>query len=562
MEMPRSANLVFERRIKGHLPVTRLAVSNSGEVMIAVPDEVRPRLYHLLRIAAAGEWSEISEFSVEKLQSVDFSGDGSVFVAITDDDVYVFREGAKTRFFTDRRETYSAVSVSASGDLFVVGLADMILSSHSVTLASTSRGAIWVKDMPFSVAGARISADARRILVGSEEGSAVLLDNQREVLWQLDWSDSITAMAISNSGEVSVVGTKSGAVLTVGESGNRLFDETRGTEIVDCALSGDGKLIAVARGASPDSGIVEFFCDDGTPVLEHSTGGRIASVACSQDGAFTAISCKDGTLLILEITQEMTRACAVSASKALLDDGCAALDEGDCAAAVDNLAKYLESCPGDVDACRKLIEAQDALIRKHIEEAERLISEGDSPRAAEDLEAAATIRPYDTGVFPQVTAVRERLISDSLDRVASLAKEGKFEEALAKAEAVIRLDLTNLRAREILGRLESDLVVRYLADAEKASAAGKSSRAVQLLEKAAAIQPTPEVHARLTKARAAQALDAGLALYEAKKFSQAVFQFRKALSLDPGNAEAQKHIEYAEGLRQDDTLFDRFSKLE
>lgn len=562
MEMPRSANLVFERRIKGHLPVTRLAVSGSGEVMIAVPDEIRPRLYHLIRITAAGEWSEISAFSVEKLQYVDFSEDGRTFAAITDDDVYVFREGAKTRFFTDRRETYSAVSVSASGEFFVVGLADMILSSYSVTLASTSSGAIWVKDMPFSVAGVRISADARRILVGSEEGSAVLLDNHRGVLWQLDWSDSITAMAVSNSGEVSVVGTKSGALLAVGEAGNQLFDEARGGQIVACAMSRDGKLIAVAREVGSDAGIVEFFCDDGTPVLEHSTAARIASIACSPDGAFTAISCEDGTLLILEVTQETTRACAASASKALLDDGCAALEKGDYATAADTLAKYLDSCPGDVDACRKLVEAQDALIRKHIEEAERLTSEGDSARASEEFEAAARVRPYDPRVFPRVNAIRERLLSDSLDRAASLAKEGKLEEALAKAEAVIRLDFTNLRAREILGRLEGDLVVRYLADAEKASAAGESVEAVELLEKAAAIQPTTEVQARLTKARATQALDAGLALYEAKKFSQAVFQFRKALSLDPDNAEAQKHIEYAESFRQDDTLFDRFSKLE
>jgi hypothetical protein len=43
---------------------------------------------------------------------------------------------------------------------------------------------------------------------------------------------------------------------------------------------------------------------------------------------------------------------------------------------------------------------------------------------------------------------------------------------------------------------------------------------------------------------------------------QAIAQFRKALGIDPANAEALKHLDYAQNLAQDDTLSDRFTRLE
>jgi tetratricopeptide (TPR) repeat protein len=59
-----------------------------------------------------------------------------------------------------------------------------------------------------------------------------------------------------------------------------------------------------------------------------------------------------------------------------------------------------------------------------------------------------------------------------------------------------------------------------------------------------------------------EALAEGLALYEAGKYPQAIAQFRKVLGIDPENAEAPKHLDYAENLAHDDTLSDRFTRLE
>lgn len=558
----RASNLTFERRIKGHLPVTRLAVTDSGTVMVVVPDDHQPRLYHLTCFAATGDWREIGSFSVEKLQQIDFSGSGSIFVATTDDDVYVFRDNTKKRFFTERRDIYTAVSVSSSGDHFAVGSADMILSSHSVTLARTHGGQVWIKDLPFSVTDIRISDDGARVLAGSEDGMAVMLDEFRSLVWQFEGGDPITALGVSQSGDISVIGTSGGVVHVIGDAGNKLWDVARDGRIVDCAMSHDGQLIAIARVKAVGSGVIEFFSSDGTPVLEHDLTCTVTSVACSPNGNYAAISCDDGVLQILEITPAPGRAHTESRARYLRDTGFADAANGDHRAAVEKLTEYLTLSLADVEACAKLVEAGAAQVESLLLETERLMSDGDTINAAKVLRSAGSLLPYDRGVFDRTSEVRERLMMDSLARALSLAGEGRLEDAIAEAEEVIALDFTNCHAREVLGKLEGDLVSKYTTDADVASSAGHLADAVGLLEKALAIRPSPDIQEKLAHARAKQALEDGLALYQAKKFSQAVFQFRKALSIDPDNVEAKKYIEYSESLRQDDMLFDRFSKLE
>jgi len=562
MNQLHTADLIFERRIKGHLSVTRFAVSNSGSVMVAVPDLHQPRLYHLVRIAASGDWEESGTFSVETLAHIDFSEDGRVFVAATDDDIYVFRDDVKKRFFPDRRDNYTAVSVSSSGEFLAVGSADMILSGYSVTLARTSGGQVWTKDLPFSVTSVRMAADASRILVGSDEGPAIMLDSSRNTIWELHGADPIAGAVVSNSGDTSVLGTRGGAVQAVGALGNRLWEMVGDGPVADCAISGDGKLIVVARKTAAGSGLLELYSSDGTPMLEHRVTPAVTSVACSTGGRFAAVSCEDGTLQILEITLAPARARSAGVVKALYKEGCAAAGKGDHAGALQKFTRVLELHPSHADACRKLVEVRTQFVRKRIEEAERLASEGALARSVQGLQAAAEVSPYDREVFEKLAAARERLISDALAGASSLADSGRLEEAFEKVEDVIQLDFANVQAREYLGKLEDALVARYMADADAALEAGQPAKAVQVLEKAAALRLSPEVQEHLARARARQAFHEGVALYEAKKYSQAVFQFRKVLSIDPRNAEAEKYIEYAESLRQDDALLDRFSKLE
>ena len=308
--------------------------------------------------------------------------------------------------------------------------------------------------------------------------------------------------------------------------------------------------------------MVEFYDINGVALLEHGDISEVTSVACSRDGRFAAISCDDGTLQILEVTLASARARSADMVKSLFEEGCAAAEKGDHAVALQTLTRLLELSPCHLDACRKLAEVRDEFACKRIEDADRLASDGEPARAVQELQAAAEVCPYDARVFEKLTAARENLIRDALAASSSFAAGGRLEEALAKVEDVIQLDPANVQAREQLSKLEDALVAKHVSEADAALVAGQPERAVHFLERASDLRSSPELQKRLANARARQAFDEGLALYEAKKYSQAAFQFRKVLNIDPDNAEAQKYIEYAESLRQDDTLFDRFSKLE
>jgi len=514
MTLLHTADLVFDRRIKGHIPVTRLAVSDSGTVMVAVPDQYQPRLYHLIRLSVSGEWKDLGTFSVETVRAVDFCEDGRFFTAITDDDLYAFDEGEKTRLFPERRENYLALSIGSTGELFAFASSDMILSSNSVTLAKTSGSQVWVKSLSADVTGIRLAPDASGILIGADDGTAMMLSAGRDIIWELDGEDSITAVDMSHAGEISVLGDKAGKVQAVGVRGNKLWEQD-GMGLADCVVSGDGRLIAVGRKTSSGQGIVELLLGDGTPVLEHGTVSGVSRIASSPDGKYIAISCEDGTLQVLEITLSPGR--SVEKAQSLYDEGLSAAKNGDYAEANRKFTEVLDVYPSHVDACRRLIEVQSKLADEH-----------------------------------------SAMISKALASAKSLAEKGKFEEALAKLDEIIRVDFANADAREQLASVEDALAGQCILDAEKSEAA----EAVSLLERAAALRLTPDIEKRLAHARAKLAFDNGMALYEAQKFSQAVFQFKKVLSIDPGNAEAQKYIQYAESLRQDDVLFDRFSKLE
>jgi len=56
-----------------------------------------------------------------------------------------------------------------------------------------------------------------------------------------------------------------------------------------------------------------------------------------------------------------------------------------------------------------------------------------------------------------------------------------------------------------------------------------------------------------------------MAAYNEKRYSEAVFQFKKVLARDPGHAEAKRYLNFAQKFAQDATtesLTDRFSRLE
>lgn len=556
-----SANLILERMIRGHLPVTRYSVSAVGSVMIAVPDPNQTRLYHLGRQSHTGEWEETSSFSVEKVRYWDLAAAGDAFVVATADDIYYFSGGQKSRPLAGRRDSHVGVSITASGESFAAASADMLMSSYSVTLVSTAGRTQWTLDLPVTLTGVQISPDGSLIAAGSEEGTLCLIRSDRQVAWEFDAGEPISTVCLPSSDGTVIFGTRSGLVAAVRDAGKLWVVEGDGS-VTACAGTSDGKMIAVARDGGDDTHTVECVTEDGKFVLGHSAPAAVISVACSDDGRYLALSCRDGSLQGVEVEGRSNRTADAQQAFGLYENALSMASRGEFADAVSALTRALEVNPTDTRAALELAETAHALVHDSLHRAEEALAIGDYADVAGRLDTAwrNCILAPDTAA--EVLSARRRAADRMLGRARELAGKDAVDDALDLVKTLISLEPTNTDARELLGRIEREITGRVVREADEVLASGNAREAVRLLEQAYDRDPSDAVGERLKRARAEEALAEGLALYQERKFSQALFQFRKALSLDPGNADALKHIEYAENLSEDSTLHDRFSRLE
>lgn len=562
MNQPAAANLIIDKCFRGHLPVADLALSDSGEVMIAIPDEYRARVYHVISIAPECEPKEIGFFSMEKPSKTASSADGRFLVAATDDKIYTFVDGIKSRLFADRRNAYTDISVCSSGEYFVVSGADMMASDHTVTLARTSGSEVWTKSLPFSITAARISSDGGRILVGSEEGKAMLLDSSRRILWQMEEIEPITTGAISTSGELSAFLTKTGSVVAISGDGERLWHLEGVGYGKACAIAAQGGMIAAANLCPDLTDRLSLYSPDGNPLFAHDPRQGIRSIACSPNGRFVAISCEDGTLQVLEIVVSTCEKSDAEKAKGILDEACSLAEGDDRVMALEKLREALELAPAEVDACRRYVEIRDACVGEMLFDSDKAEASGDLCAAYEALESAWDLNRFNEVLFGRITSLRNRLIESLFADAESLSDAGRLEEAIVSLQKILKLDMANYAARHELGRLEQSLTDSCVREARSLADDGHPGQAVAMLEKAYSRRPTMEIHQELLKVQAAQALFEGLQAYEEKMYARAILLFKKVLSIDPDNSEASRYMEYSRNIGRDDALSSRFSKLE
>jgi len=554
-------NLIFEKKIRNHIPVTRMAVSDFGDVMLAVPDAYQPRLYRLARISPLGTSAELGTFSVEKVQHADLSPDARVFVVDTIDDVYVFRDWEKKRFFPNSRSNYGNISLSASGEVFVVALADMIASSHSVALVNTGGAQVWVKSFPVNITSLRISTDALYVLVGFGDGSAVLLDAGRKIVWRREFDYPVSSVAVSPDGELSVVCTRDGLVYGIGKEGNCLWETDCESPVVNTAIDSIGANIVIASNSDDRSGMIRFLSRDGMQRVEHYTRSGINSIAISPNGRFLAVSSQDGTFAIMEVNQTSGSIRPTDKIKAFYEDAADSLAKDDLQSAADAFTRILELSPDEVDACRQLIETKNRLVQQCFDQVEELIEEDGVESAFERIKSAAAIDLSDIELLAKLAELRAKIVKKALDEFAEIERSGDLEKAAEKLRTVIGMEFTNLKAREQLRYINARLLDLYVSEAQK-SICDDPDKAVELLEKALPLTERLDVQDLLAKALSAQAMAQGMSLYSENRYLESLVYFRKALLFDPNNTEAHRYTEYASNLRHDDAHFDRFRKLE
>lgn len=383
----------------------------------------------------------------------------------------------------------------------------------------------------------------------------------RRLVWRFDSGEPVTALSLPSEGGCAVFGTKSGLAVMLAE-GEKKWGLTGAGEVSALAASADASKVAVARDDGEGRHTVECVSASGAVFHSLDAPSSVLSAAWSPSGRHLVLSCADGSLLGLETEASSGRGADLRRAKELLAGALEMIGAGRHAEALPRLETALQLDPSNLEAAAALSDAASRSVRDSIWLAGEALVGAECSRAVEILDEAWGRARAVPGVVPELMDARKDLTARMLDLARELLKSGSPDDALEVLVSLLNLDPGNTDARSLLAKAGDQAADRLARGAEEASASGAFSEAASLWEQVMEHRPSDEARAKLSEARRDEALARGMELYAEKRYAQAAFEFRRVLSLDPGNDEARRHLEYAQDLAGDDSLLDRFRLLE
>ena len=148
------------------------------------------------------------------------------------------------------------------------------------------------------------------------------------------------------------------------------------------------------------------------------------------------------------------------------------------------------------------------------------------------------------------------------ERAATQRAVQDWQGAQATWLEVLALDPRSRTAREALLGIQKQQAEELMRQGDECRQHGDLSVAVTLWQQAQRIDPSEELGHRLKEAEVERCLAAGIAMYENQRMAEAIFQLKKVLAVDPDNEQAARYLGYAQGMSQDNTIADRFARLE
>lgn len=550
-----NVNLLFLRRARGVAPLSRYALSADGSLLAAVPDEMEARTTHLVRFSAAGRSQIETTYSVETLQKTEVSAETSRFLGITDDDLYLFVDGRKTRFLPDRRVAYIDVSLAEDGVRFACAFSDLLQSGSSIGLGDTAGRLLWHKDVGFPIAAVSLSRDAGFVAVAGESGDLLLLDRGRQTIYVHRQDAPLRKVATLGSGRTLFA--CDGGVGCVDETGGLLwYTELVGTP-VELAVAGGGTS-AVLLGHAAGGGRLVFLSSEGMPGYDIDFDEALPTgLALSRDGARAAVSLKDGSVIGYEL--DLSARLGSLADEVACAEVRRTLDAGNLPVAVKLLEGRLSENPADQSSARLYVETVSTLTQRLCAQASAAEKLQDFHAADALLADALRVSPFDPGIAAERSKLRARWRDDARARAEASAGEDAENGYLDALTA----DPLCLVAREGLARARQVAARDAVTRGKKLLAIGEFSEALAAFLAAWERGATDSETANLIRdARIAEAVSTGNALYRDRQYAAALFQFKKALRLEPNHPEALRKISYAQNFLADAQINERFRRLE
>lgn len=549
-------NLLWQRKLRGLLPVSGCALNDDGGLIAVRPDEIEPRTYQILRIEPNGEPRELAAVSVETVRRFAVTPDASLLIGMTEDDLYLFRQARKARFMPDRRVSYLDVAV-APGGAFAFAFTDMMAAAHTLAYADGSGRLVWTRDLEVPILRVAISGDGERIACGTEHGANLLLTRNRTPVWECVLDEPVTAIALAPREATAVVGTQQGTLFLVPPDGGQRWRSQVTFPAIDLAMDAAAETIALVAGEA-SGGSVACFDSEGSLLWSYELPARPTGVALSPAGRHLAVSLADGTAMLFAIelrAMEPGGARSLAAAEA-------ALAAGELEAARQHLLAALAADPTALETARRLIDTEAQLLARWQSDLAAARAERRWADALTLADRALALRPTDEALFRLRCELHREAVAAWNEAAEAHLAAGDPEAAAAALTALLAIAPTDLAARTRLTEARRQLAQRLLADGDSRRAAGDLAGAVDVWQRALALSAEPELEARLRDAEIEQCMALGKQLYAAQRFAEAAFQFRRVCALDPSHAEARRYLGYVQSTQHDSVVSNRFARLE
>ena len=549
--------LLSQRKARGTYAIHPNAISDDGMLTVAVPDDYEVRVLHFTRHDSADRPTVVNTVSVETLRQLQLSPDGSVAIGITDDDFYIFNNGRKTRFLTDRRLAYHSVAL-AGGNRFAYVASDILMHGYAVGLGDTSNRLLWTKDLQQPTELIAISPNGKFIALAGSAGEILILSDARDTLVTVHSGLFPISICIDNDATTAVVGRD-------------MFDNQIKAKVIDA--SGDYSLIAEIDGEPCGIAVLPGGNIVAIPTAVDARSGKIvfagigqgvedwellidvgcpSGISLSPCGEYLGISTRDGAIYRFEVDSFVkSGTSAEQAREVFVQD----LNNGDIAAAISAYcSKWVGNQTTQFAETAKLVasDLSAALRNLTLEQHHAFLQQlcGQSSRLIIPSVFTSAITDATTKHLRQAIETKTSSLSEQLDVLASIQKVTGIlivdMELSAMLQAYV-VSIGELVYQEMSAAIQFGNLDRASQLAVKASQSGVTSGIVH------------DLHAKVNLERTLQ--DANVR-YDAKDFSGALFGYRKVLRWMPDNREIRARIQFAEAMISDSGLQDRFSRLE
>ncbi len=557
-----SVNLLWQQRFRGLSAFTPHSVSPAGETLVIQPDPLENRTYQVLSIDPQGEARELFALFVETVYKFDGTPNGGHLLAMTDDDLYFTRDTRKIRFLPDRRVTYADASLATATGGFVCGYSDVLFALHGIALGENTGRLLWSRDVDAPVNRVAISPDGRTLAAGLEDGRVLLLDHRRRLLSETEAGSAVSALALPSARSWPVVGTRSGRLTALNEDGGVRWQGNLGLPVASVAADAEAQWI-VAAATDGDAHLISCHGADGTPVWEHPLTALPTGLALSEDGRYLAVSTASGEAMLFELELKFAPGFGVRDRRRRdLLRAQAAVSRNEWSAAATILTALVSAAPHDVEAASLLIEVRRYLVQEALAEAQELVARNEYSAAVRLLGRAAADAPWDDELLHFRAHLREAALKAAAARAQDLAAERRWTASAAMWIELLEFDPDNLEARHSLAQVKREHAFELMRAGDNQLDAGDREGAREMWRQAYELDPLDEVEERLCRLEVERCVAAGIGLYEAGRVPEALFQFKKALALDPHNTQAQKYLGYTESITSAAQVAERFAHLE